>query len=119
MFLCVFLTVCVLSRWTWPGSTGTASQTLATVTVAETASACAPPLLHTHTNAVSRGSPYTGDRPPSVVSWHTDAADTVSDYVEKHPLLSADGAFQTMLSYIVILNLTIFWPQATISSYPT
>lgn len=64
--------LCVPSRWTWPGSIGTASQILATATVGGTASASVRPLLHMHTNAVSRGSRYTGDRPLFVVSLHTE-----------------------------------------------
>lgn len=77
VFVCVFVCdhvhmLCVPSRWTWPGSIGTASQTLATATVGGTASASVRPLLHMHTSAVSRGSRYTGDRPLFVVSLHTE-----------------------------------------------
>lgn len=64
--------LCVPSRWMWPGSIGTAWQTLAIVTVGETVSASVRPSLHMHTSAVNRGSQYAGDRPLSVVSIRTD-----------------------------------------------
>lgn len=63
--------LCMPSRWMWPGSIGTAWQTLAIVTAGETVSASVRPSLHMHTNAVNRGSRYTGDHPLSVVSTNT------------------------------------------------
>lgn len=69
LHVCMYTNMfCLPFRWMWPGSTGTVWQTLATVIVGGTVSACVHPSLHMHTSAVNRGSQYSGGRPLSVVS---------------------------------------------------